>query len=112
MLEIVALPPLEALHVWHDRVTVSQLATNLDMPSGATGKDIVNFVPHVASVKNELNRVVPLVKALAVAARVLEGRIVAPTTLLPAILALYPALDPYVVSRLRCTPLQRDIVMS
>ena len=67
------------------------------MPSGATGKDIVNSVLHVASVKNELNRV----KALAVAARVLEGRIVAPTTLLPAILALYPALDPYVVLRLR-----------
>jgi hypothetical protein len=64
------------------------------MPSGATGKDTVNFVLHVASVKNELHRVTPLVKALAAAARVLEGRIVAPTTLLPVVLALYPSAGP------------------
>ena len=57
------------------------------MPSGATGKDIVKFVLHVASVKNELYRVTPLVKAL-------EGRIVAPTTLLPVVLALYPSAGP------------------
>ncbi len=57
------------------------------MPSGATGKDIVNFVLRVASRKNELHRVMPLVKALAAAARVLEGRIVAPTTLLPVVRA-------------------------
>lgn len=64
------------------------------MPSGSTGKDIVNFVLRVASVKNELHRVTPLVKALAAAARVLEGRIVAPTTLLPVVLALYPSARP------------------
>jgi hypothetical protein len=64
------------------------------MSSGATGKDIVNFVLHVASVKDEPHRVTPLVKALAAAARVLEGRIVAPTTLLPVVLALYPSARP------------------
>ena len=64
------------------------------MPSGTTGKDIVRFTIHVASVKNELHRVIPLVKALAAAARVLEGRIVAPTTLLPVVLALYPSARP------------------
>ena len=64
------------------------------MPSGATGKHIVNFVLLVASVKNELDRVTPLVKALATAARVVEGRIVAPTTLLSVILALYPSAGP------------------
>jgi hypothetical protein len=74
------------------------------MPSGATGKDIVKFVSrvHVASVKNDLDRVRPLVKALAAAVRVLEGRIVAPTTLLPVVFALYPSaqLHPYLVLRL------------
>jgi hypothetical protein len=89
ILEIVALPPPEGLHFWNDKV--SQLAADLGMPNGATGKDIVNFVLHVASVKNELNRVAPLVKALAAVARVLEGRIVAPTTLLPVVFALCPS---------------------
>jgi hypothetical protein len=55
---------------------------------------IIKFVLQVASVKNELHKVIPLVKALAAAARVLEGRIVAPTTLLPVILALYPSARP------------------
>ena len=64
------------------------------MPSRATGKDIVLFVLQVASRKNELHRVTPLIKALATAARVLEGRIVAPTTLLPVALALYPSAGP------------------
>jgi hypothetical protein len=36
----------------------------------------------------------PLVKALATAARVLEGRIVAPPTLLLVVLALYPSARP------------------
>jgi len=44
-------------------------------------------------VKNDLHRVTPLVKALATAARALEGRIVAPT-LLPVVLALYPSAGP------------------
>jgi hypothetical protein len=70
ILEIVALPPPEGLHLWHAKV--SQLAVDLGMPSGATDKDIVNFVLRVASVKNELHRVTPLIKALAAAARVLE----------------------------------------
>ena len=64
------------------------------MPSEATGKDIVFFVLHVASKKNELHRVTPLITALAAAARVIEGRIVAPTTLLPVVLALYPNAGP------------------
>ena len=92
ILEIVALPPPEGLHHWHTKV--SQLASDLGMPSGATGRDIVSFVLRVASMKNELHRVTPLVKALAAAARVIEGRIVAPTTLLPVVLAIYPSAGP------------------
>ncbi|KAI0272954.1 hypothetical protein BGY98DRAFT_1189123 [Russula aff. rugulosa BPL654] len=92
ILEIIALPPSEGLNHWNTKV--SHLAANLGMPTGATGKDIVYFVLHVASRKNELHRVMPLVKALATAARVLEGRIVAPPTLLPVVLALYPSARP------------------
>jgi hypothetical protein len=93
ILEIVALPPPEGLQFWHAKV--SQLAADLGMPSSAKGKDIVNFVLHVASVKKEMDRVAPLVKALAAAARVLEGRIPARTTLLPVVLALYPSAAPF-----------------
>lgn len=64
------------------------------MPSWSTGRDIVTFVLHVASVKNELGKVVPLIKALAATARVLEGRNVAPTALLLVIFALYPGIVP------------------
>ncbi|KAN0118646.1 hypothetical protein V8E52_005069 [Russula decolorans] len=92
VLEIVALPPPEGQHLWHTKV--SQLAADLGMPSRTTGKDIVNFVLRIATVKNELHRVTPLVKALAAAARVLEGRLVAPTTLLPAVVAQYPSARP------------------
>jgi hypothetical protein len=84
ILETVAFPPPEGQHLWHAKV--SQLAADLGMPSGATGKDIVTFVLHVASKKNELHRVMPHAKALAIAARVLEGRIVVPT-LLPVVQA-------------------------
>ena len=80
------------MHLWHTEV--SQLAADLGMPSWATGRDIVIFILHVASVKNDLHRVVPLVKALAAAARVLEGRVVEPTMLLPAVPASYPATVP------------------
>ncbi len=60
------------------------------MSSGATGKDIVNFVLHVAFRKNELHKVIPLVRA-----RVIEGRIVALTTLLlPVVFALYASARP------------------
>jgi hypothetical protein len=92
ILEVVALPPPEGLHHWHGKV--SQLAVDLGMPIEATGKDIVTFVLHVASVKNELPKVIPLVKALAAAARVLEGRIVAPATLMPVVLSVYPGAVP------------------
>ena len=71
MLEIVALPPPEGLHLWRDKI--SQPPVVLGMPSGATGEDIVNFVLRVASEKNELHRVTPFVKALATAATVPEG---------------------------------------
>ena len=85
------------------------------MPSEATSNDIVNFVLRIASVKIEHHKVTPLVKALATAARVLDGRIVAPTTLLPIVLALYlrPAPDPCVVLwllGLSQTLLWRDII--
>lgn len=92
MLEVVALPPPEGLHLWHTKV--SQLAADLGMPSWATGRDIVKFVLHVAFVKKELDKVVPLIKALATTARVLEGRINAPTVLPLVIFALYPGILP------------------
>jgi len=88
ILETVALPPSEGQHLWHDMV--SQLAADPGTPSGATDKDIIHFVLRVASVKNDLHRVIPLVKTLTAAARVLEGRIVA-QTLLPVILASCPS---------------------
>jgi len=85
MLEIVALPPPEGLHLWP--IKVSQLPAELGM-RGATGADIVGFVLRAGYEKNELYKVIPLIKAYAAAARVLEGRIVAPTTLLPVVLAV------------------------
>ncbi|KAI0287309.1 hypothetical protein BC826DRAFT_57381 [Russula brevipes] len=89
ILEIVAFPPPDAPHLWH--VKVLWLATQLGMPREATGKDIVCFVIRAATMKNELERVVPLIKAIAAVARVLEGRAIVPSGLLPDILDLYPA---------------------
>lgn len=86
MLEIVALPPPEGLHLWP--IKVSQLAAELGM-RGGTGGDIVGFVLRAGYVNNELYKVIPLIKAFAAAARVFEGRIVAPTTLLPVVLAVH-----------------------
>ena len=61
------------------RVKVLQLTCDLGMPSGSTGNDIVL---RITPVKGEPHSVTPLVEALAAAARVLEDRIVSPTTLL------------------------------
>ena len=61
------------------------------MPSGATGRDIITFVVQVAAMKNDLDRVAPLVKAIAMAARVLEGRVVVPSELRSVFADLYPS---------------------
>ena len=48
------------------------------------------FVIQVATMKNELDKVAPLVRALAGAARLLEGRVVVPNELRPLVAKLYP----------------------
>ena len=88
ILETVAYPPRDAPHLWH--VKVSQLAADLGMPSGASGQDIIMFVIHVATMKNEADQVAPLVRALRGAARLLEGRDVVPKELQPLVAELYP----------------------
>src|SRR5260221_132757 len=60
------------------------------MPSGTTGQDLITFVIHVATAKKELDKVAPLVRALAGAARLLEGRDVVPKELQPLVVKLYP----------------------
>jgi hypothetical protein len=61
------------------------------MPSGTTGKAIITFVIQVAAMKNDLDRVAPLVKAIAMAARVLEGRVDVPSELRSKFADLYPS---------------------
>ena len=89
ILEIVAFPPPDAPHVWHERI--AQLAANLGMPSGVTGQDIIMFVIQVANMKNDLDRVATLVKAIGTAASVLEGRIIVPSEIKAAFINLYPS---------------------
>jgi len=60
------------------------------MPNGTTGEEIITFVIQVAKVKNELYQVAPLVRALAGAARLLEGRDVVPNEMRPLVVKLYP----------------------
>ena len=88
ILETVAFKPRGAPHLWHAKI--SQLAADLGMPSSTTPEDIVTFVIHVAAAKNELDRVAPLVRALAGAARLLEGRDVVPNEMRPLVANLYP----------------------
>ena len=89
ILEIVAFPPPDAPHLWHERI--AQLAAVLGMPSGATGSEIIIFVIQVAAMKNDLDRVAPLVKAIGTAASVLEGRVVVPSELQSIFADLYPS---------------------
>jgi hypothetical protein len=85
----VAFPPPDAPHLWYE--SIAQLAADLDMPSGATGKELIMFVIQVASMKNELDRVAPLVKAIGIAASVLEGRVAVPSEILSIFADLYPS---------------------
>jgi hypothetical protein len=61
------------------------------MPSGTTGKAIITFVIEVAAMKNDLDRVMPLIKAIAMVARVLEGRVNVPSELRSKFADLYPS---------------------
>jgi len=88
ILETVAFRPRGAPHLWHAKV--SQLAADLGMPRETTGEEIITFVIQVAKVKNELDQVAPLVRALAGAARLLEGRDVVPHKMRPLVAKLYP----------------------
>jgi len=60
------------------------------MPSRTTRQEIITFVIHFATAKNELDKVAPLVRALAGAARIREGRIVVPRELRTLAIELYP----------------------
>jgi hypothetical protein len=60
------------------------------MPSGTTPEEIVTFVLHVAKAKNELDQVMPLVRALAGASRLVHGQTVVPVELRPLVAQLYP----------------------
>jgi hypothetical protein len=84
----VAFPPPDAPHLWYERI--AQLAADLGLPSGATGQQIITFVIQVATMKNDLDRVAPLVRAIATAAYVLEGRVVVPSELQSRFADLYP----------------------
>jgi hypothetical protein len=88
ILETVAFPPREAPYLWKDKV--SQLAADLGLPKGSTGSEVITFVINVAKVRNELDQVAPLVRALAGAARLVEGRDVVPDDLRPIVANLYP----------------------
>ena len=70
VLETVALPPIEAPHLWFSNI--SKLATQMGMPVGSTGRDIVMFVMHVASAKNELARVSELIRSITCTAKAVE----------------------------------------
>ncbi|KAI9454701.1 hypothetical protein F5148DRAFT_417073 [Russula earlei] len=87
VLEVVAFPPPGAPHLWNAKV--SQLTAELGMPSGSTGTDIVTFVMRIAIMKNELDKVTPLIKAFAAASRVLEGRVAASGVLGSIVHSLY-----------------------
>ena len=60
------------------------------MPSGTTPEEIVTFVIHIAKAKNELDKVVPLVRALAGASTSVHGQTVVPVELRPLVATLYP----------------------
>ena len=60
------------------------------MPSGTTPEEIVTFVLHVAKTKNELDRVMPLVRALSGASKLVHGQTVVPVELRPLVAKMYP----------------------
>ena len=82
-----AFPPPDPPHLWHERI--AQLAADLGMSSETAGKDIMTFAVQVTPMKNELDQVVPLVNAIATAARVLESRVDVPGELLSIFADLY-----------------------
>ena len=88
ILETVAFKPHSAPHLWEDRI--SQLAAELGMPRGTTQEEIVTFVIQVAKAKGELDRVAPLIRALAGASRLVHGHAVVPTDLRPLDRELHP----------------------
>jgi hypothetical protein len=61
------------------------------MTSGATGKVLIMFIIQVATMKRGLDRVAPLVKAIGIAASVLEDRAIVPSELQSIFVELYPS---------------------
>jgi hypothetical protein len=74
IIEMIAFPPSEAPHLWYSNV--SNLAAQLGMPVGSTGRDIVAFVLRVAAAKNELGRVSELIRSMACTAKAVERQAV------------------------------------
>lgn len=70
VLETIAFPPSEAPHLWQSNV--SKLATQIGMPEGSTGRDIVMFIMQVATAKNEQTRVSELIRSMAGTAKAVE----------------------------------------
>ena len=70
VLETIAFPPSETPHLWQSNI--SKLATQIGMPEGSTGRDIVMFIMHVATEKNERARVSELVRSIAGTAKATE----------------------------------------
>ncbi|KAI0247044.1 hypothetical protein BJV78DRAFT_82448 [Lactifluus subvellereus] len=70
VLEVIAFPPTETPHLWYSKI--SQLAAQIGMPRGSTGRDIIAFVLRVAKARNEFEKVAQLVRSLVAAAKAAE----------------------------------------
>lgn len=80
---MIAFPPSEEPHLWY--TNISRLATQIGMPVGSTGRDIVAFVIHVATAKNELGRVSEIVRSMACTAKAVERQAVVSSMLASAV---------------------------
>jgi hypothetical protein len=70
VLQIIAFPPAETPHLWYSKI--AELAAQIGMPRGSTGRDIIAFVLRVAETKNEFEKVAQLIRFLAAAAKIAE----------------------------------------
>jgi hypothetical protein len=70
VLQVIAFPPADKPHLWYSKI--AQLAAQIGMPRGSTGRDIIAFVLRVAESKNEFEKVAQLIRSLAAAAKIAE----------------------------------------
>jgi hypothetical protein len=74
VLEVIAFPPTETPHLWYSKI--SQLAAQIGMPRGSTGRDIIAFVLQVAKTRNEFEKVAQLIRSLVAAAKAAERQVI------------------------------------